>query len=209
MKVFVAVSCLALAGLLYTAPAFGQKVHQRSRHESASDINKLFDPQQAEELLSPGEGSLSGILKLGYKPGLLRKKQIIYADREIVYLFPMTSYTQAWLEKWKDDMTLGMVFLAPEATMYTARTFTDRQGKFQFRGLKPGKYFFHAAVPYAVDGVRREDTGNRKYSINYMAGTATSSPIYKETDVKLDLEQKINVVVEVKAGVPTVLDTDK
>ena len=43
----------------------------------------------------------------------------------------------------------------------------------------------------------------------YWNGTATSSPIYNETAIKMDLEHYVNVVVDVQAGKPTVLDTIK
>ncbi|MGY4515273.1 carboxypeptidase-like regulatory domain-containing protein [Lysobacter sp. HA18] len=204
---------IAVAAALLTMCAVGtasaQRIYSRSRHDTVEHRDGLFDTAEAERLLEPGTGSLSGVLMLASKPGLLARKQVVYADRELVTLFPMTTYLKSWLDKYQTDMVIGMTFMSDDAARYTARVITDKNGRFEIRGLQPGRYLLHASVPYSVDGVRREETGKRQYNIDYWNGTATSSPIYNETAIKMDLEHYVNMVVDVQAGKPTVLDAIK
>lgn len=195
---------VVLVGMTLAVPSTAQQIHQRSRHSTQAPA---FDAKEAEQLLEPGAGSLRGVLKASSKGGLLQRSKSVYADREVVYLLPMTSYLHQFFQQYGRQMDfLNRRRLSPKAKIYTARVFTDRHGAFEFKGLKPGKYFLYATMPYAVDGVIREETGGRRYTIDYLSGTATSSPIYRERDTKIELEHEFNIIVDVHADRPTVLE---
>lgn len=157
-----------------------------------------FDTDEAERLLEPGPSTFKGRLETTFKKGLATKTQHFYGARQQITLLPMTSYLQAWDKKFGKDPLTGVTFIDNYVVPYSARTISDKDGNFEFPGLKPGKYLMLAEIPYKVDGYMRQDTGKIQYDINWAASTITESPIYDTKKAKLDLIHYIYKIIEVK-----------
>lgn len=202
---------MSMALVLLAAPVSAQ-IFQDSRHTAQERrqmldalwerLGREFDAQQAAELLEPGNGSLQGVMGFSERFGLRRRT--VVADREWVELFPMTPYMQQLIEGFGlDKLENGRPQIHVEAAKFSGRVLTDRQGNFQFHGLKPGKYFLVSQVPYKYRTVTEVDTGSRSFSYSAMTGSGTISPIYDEIYGIASDTRWVAQIVEVKDGQAT------
>jgi hypothetical protein len=170
-----------------------------------------FDPAEAEALLAVGDATLIGRPGASRLPPaaagkarLLRPKpERVYSQSEIVYLFPYTAHVRRFVEQYGDNRVRLQLHLTAIGE-YTARTLTDDEGRFRFRGLLPGRYVLMTAVPYEAAVTIREDTGRTRtetsfgYGFGYVSGaTSVTSPIYRYRSATSELEHRIVELVEV------------
>lgn len=173
-------------------------------------LESAFDPAEAAAMLEPGDGSLRGVLGFSQRTGIL-KRTTVTADREWVELFPVTGYMQQMIDTFRlAEPGQGRPHVHTVPAKYSGRVLTDRQGRFEFHGLKPGRYFLVGRVPYTVRTVTQVDTGEREISYSYTpafgSGTGTISPVYrKEYGVASD-ERWVTAIVEVGQGTATIFE---
>lgn len=185
---------LACAMLLATQVASAQ-VRSASRHAAADQaqaersqeqhIMGLYNQQELEASMELGNGSLRGVMGYGIKPGsglarMLSRAATAVADREWVFLLPMTAHVEAWYD------TYGMSFIGyylrklhPDVWKYAGRVRTDREGNFEFAGLKPGRYLVWAEFPVTFETERHVDTGRRSISYSPAFGSGSIDPVYR------------------------------
>ncbi len=206
-----------ISGLLMTMwPLLSHgQVHQDTRHtetdrasaiaSARSRVDALFDPAEAESLLELGSGRIHGVmgfrfsLRQSWKMDQLIPKKLT-ADRELVFLFPMTRYMQAWLDTYGHDSRLAAPGnLSMAAWRYRGQVLTDRDGSFTFNGLKPGRYLIFGSVPYSYNTYQRVDTGVRTFSYSAWMGSGSINPVYKTVSAgKASAVAPILAIIEVK-----------
>jgi hypothetical protein len=167
------------------------------------------DSKEAIALLDIGELTLRGRPRVPEKniPNLEKKENhtndYLYSSEEPVYLFPYTAKLKVLIEKFSHSPTYIDSLLGSSnnfASQYNAVTFTDNEGYFTFRGLKPGFYVLLTAIPYEVSASFREKTGNTQTTISGGWGgafSAVTEPIYRYTNERRQKEQRIFKIVEV------------
>jgi hypothetical protein len=129
----------------------------------------------------------------------------VITKNEVVFLYPYTSTVDAAIRKFGNNPVVIAGHLGDVAP-YKARTFTNDEGYFTFRGLKPGRYLLMTAVPYEVATTQREDTGKTrtKTSFGYNgwfldSANSVSEPIYRYTNSRSEFEHPIVKIVDVRA----------
>jgi hypothetical protein len=180
---------------------------------SAQNINPA-DLAEARAMMEVGEHTLTArpgktrrpIPEAGKKKPKRNATERVYTKDEVVYLFP---YTRA-LEKVVLESRGNPVLIAASlgaAGEVAGRVFTDKNGYFTFRGLKPGRYMVMTAVPYKVATVTAEDTGKTRTTTTFgyngwfiNSANSVTEPVYRYRDTISDFEHRIVKVVEVKAG---------
>ncbi|UXA54404.1 carboxypeptidase-like regulatory domain-containing protein [Xanthomonas prunicola] len=167
-------------------------------------LQARFDTEEAERLLEPGSGSLRGKLEISIKKGMLKKNEKFVAQYQLVTLLPMSSYMRAWEKKYSKDPSLGMIFIDGRVLPFSARAITSADGSYEFRGLKPGRYLMIAKIPYKLDVVIRNETGQTRHDIDWFNNTITSSPIYKSSKARVEQEHNIFTIIEIKDAAETV-----
>jgi hypothetical protein len=177
LTVFVA-SLLAVA---LAAPAWGQGP---ARHiEEKKPLTVRFDAAEAARLMEVGETALTGQAYMLEKGGLLRADTKLHAKNEVVYLFPMNNFLKAWVERYRSTgLANGRYELHPEVAHYAARVITDDEGRFRFRGLKPGEYLLWTVVRFEKDVEFLQSTGRSQtvtWSSYGIVTAAVREPIFR------------------------------
>ena len=131
-------------------------------------------------------------------------ERVITKD-EVVYLYPYTATVDAAIRKFGNNPVVIAGHLG-DVSPFKARTFTNDEGYFTFRGLKPGRYLLMTAVPYEVATTTREDTGKTRTrtSFGYNGwfldnANSVSEPIYRYTNGRSEFEHRIVKIVDVRA----------
>ncbi|MGY1409652.1 MULTISPECIES: hypothetical protein [unclassified Luteimonas] len=191
---YCGVAGLSCVMLLATQVASAQ-VRSASRHaveEQAQAergqeqrIMERYDARELEAMMELGNGSLRGVMGYSIKPGrslarMLSRAATAVADREWVFLLPMTAHVEAWHDAY------GLSFsshhlrkLHPDIWKYAGRVRTDREGNFEFAGLKPGRYLVWAEFPVTFETERHVDTGRRSVSYSPAFGSGSIDPVYR------------------------------
>ncbi|MBS1606805.1 MAG: carboxypeptidase regulatory-like domain-containing protein [Bacteroidetes bacterium] len=124
-----------------------------------------FDSVAARSALAKGSCSIKGVAftkprtPYGFKAPLAPR---IYADRITVLLFPVTPYLLDYLEvkKKENPKRLKFAYIDPVAWRYRYEAITNSVGEFTFPGLKPGKYYLEAILPWNSTGYHDQYTGS-------------------------------------------------
>ncbi|NIJ92633.1 hypothetical protein FHT12_001291 [Xanthomonas campestris] len=201
MKSYIYFSILSLV----TALAFSTSPATAVVLEPApnASLQARFDTEEAERLLEPGSGSLRGKLEMSINKGMLRKKEKFVARYQLVTLLPMSSYMRAWEKKYSKDPWLGMMLIDGRVLPFSARAITSADGSYEFRGLKPGRYLMIAQIPYKMDVIIRNETGQTRHDIDWFNNTITSSPIYKSSKARVEEVHDIFTIIEIKDAAET------
>lgn len=163
--------------------------------------------------MNVGEHILSGRpgktrYEIDEKKRATRKTERIVTKNEVVYLFPHTPAIDAAVRKFGNNPAAIATELGV-AARYKARTFTDDDGFFRFRGLKPGRYLLMTAVPYEAATITADDTGKVRtttffdYNGWFISGaTSVSEPIYRYRNTVSKFDHPIVKVVDVRPDKP-------
>lgn len=164
-------------------------------------------------MLEPGNGSLKGVMRYSQRGGStladrlwnMLDRTTIVADREWVELFPVSGHMEQMIATYDMARADGIrPHVHVEAAKFPARALTDREGDFEFHGLKPGRYFISGRIPFTATTVTRVDTGQRNISYSPMFGTGSVDPVYRNEYGSVADEQWVTAIVEVKPGAATV-----
>lgn len=172
-------------------------------------LQALFDRDELESKLQLGNGSLRGVMAYRERPGvrlakLLSRPATALADREWVFLLPMTRYVQAWLETKGGSLAVpDMESLHPEMWKYAGKVRTDRKGYFEFDGLMPGRYLVFAEFPVSIHQAEQVDTGKRAFTYGYYGAITGTEPVYRQVRKDTTMNLLVEQVVDVKSGVTT------
>lgn len=162
--------------------------------------------------IEAGEHSLTGrpgkTRRVQDEKGRVKRRQTerVLTKNEVVYLYPYTASIEAAFRKFGNNPVLIAGSLG-DAAKYKARTFTDDNGFFTFRALKPGRYLLMTAVPYTVATTTREDTGRTRTRTTFGyngwfldSANSVTEPIYRYTAGRSEFEHPILKVVDVRTG---------
>ncbi|WP_374438683.1 carboxypeptidase-like regulatory domain-containing protein [Inhella sp.] len=198
--------CKTLAiALLLTAslPLAAQDV--RYRQDKLQTVHP-FSMEEASGLMAIGESTLQGQASMTLRKTLLqlRPGTKIYAREQPVYLFPMTKFLRAWVQRHAPNgLRMGMFDLQPELDHVAARTLSDREGRFRFRGLQPGQYLLWAVIPYEVEGWIAQETGEHQITTFSHFGIVTAAvrePVTRSVKQVRELENHVIHVVDIPPG---------
>lgn len=181
----------------------------RAQHAERQRLDALFDQREMEAMMELGNGGLRGVMGYSTKSGrslarMLSRASTAVADREWVFLLPMTPYIEAWYES--NDRSLsshGLKQLNPEVWKYAGRVRTDTAGNFEFSGLKPGRYLVFAEFPVIFETEQHVDTGQRSITYSYAFGTGSIDPVYRKVYGTHQTLLKVGQVVAVREGTTT------
>jgi hypothetical protein len=189
------------------------------QNEQIGRIASLYDKDETARAMELGNGSLRGTMGVSDKLGardllhrLLKGKSVALADREWVFLLPMTPHVEAWFKanneggQRVDGRVVGG--LNPEVWKYMGSARTDSRGNFQFDGLKPGRYLILAHFPVEYTAQRTYATGDSviefSYSPMYGSGGGSIRPVTRTERYQSTEYVWISEEVTVKPGVVTV-----
>lgn len=123
-----------------------------------------FDPAEAKELLEPGSSTIKGVAYTRTKNGFGVTGTKTSIARETVFLLPFTKHLAEW-HKQNSKLLRNkkkQYVLSDECLQYHITTVTDEYGNFEFKNLKPGKYWLQTKyyLTHYYDGV---DVGTKQY----------------------------------------------
>lgn len=169
-----------------------------------------FSMEEALDLMGIGEATLQGQALFKFKKTRLQLVGVkkLYARDQVAYLFPMTKFLKAWVERYAPQgLFYGGFSLQPELDHVAARTITDAEGRFTFRGLKPGQYLLWVVIPYEMERTIAQETGQwatRTYTANVgnfsFVSAAVREPVTRAATQVIQLENHIIHVVNVPEG---------
>lgn len=180
---------------------------QAQRYRSEPLKNSLpFDAQEAADLMAIGPVTVRGQASATFKKGLLSPSVTLQARNQVAFLLPMTRFLKAWVAQYAEQeggLRFAQYFLQPELDDVAARTLTDAEGRFAFRGLRPGQYLLWVAIPYEVDTERQVPTGEsltRTWSSFGIVTAAVREPVTRTERSVTKLENHVIHVITVPEG---------
>lgn len=123
-----------------------KKVFKNSDHETPNLYPSLeFNSEAAKNALEEGNSEIEGFVftinkaYLGATPILTDNKMMKGVK---VFLYPVTPYFDKWYDMKKDKKNKNVhVLMSEEALQNCLISITDHEGRFEFKNLKPGKYY--------------------------------------------------------------------
>ncbi|MCZ4223340.1 hypothetical protein [Pedobacter rhodius] len=161
----------------------------------------VFDKMQAGNMLNSGTSVIKGVVA---------KKQKNLNNTFlgiIVTLFPCTAYFNEWydLQK-KNGKTLAM--MSPEAYSYRVLAkASDEDGSFEFRNLKPGKYYLQTIVQQGKMEKRSREIGTSTtvgYNVHGQQVSSFTEPIYEDFKLFYNTSDLVKKIVEITAEGQTI-----
>ncbi|AXY73554.1 tetratricopeptide repeat protein [Paraflavitalea soli] len=149
-----------------------------------------FDPALAKAALSRGLSTIRG--KACTKVDGL----IFNASGVKVVLYPVTPYLEEWydLREKKEGKKTG-VYMSNEANDYVIEAYADSEGRFEFRGLKPGKYFIQVIHSFNQLKTSRIYTGS---DVSQNGPVRTTTNYYYDQDYTVARAKRLEKFVEIK-----------
>ncbi|AXY74159.1 hypothetical protein D3H65_09310 [Paraflavitalea soli] len=154
-----------------------------------------FNEAEAAKQMEEGTATIAGIAKI-------KKKGRTYFpwQKDQINLFPATAYIMEFAEL-KKKYTKGKKIATITNDAFTYRIegrTTDDRGSFEFRNLKPGKYYIVTWIDYEKQYETKERTGT-DYAFNQYGNMVASYPTYTYYTHKYTVEMEVSGIVEVKA----------
>lgn len=162
-----------------------------------------FNSQQAGEMLNSGTATLHGVVKKKQ-----RNPDNTYLGI-VVTLFPCTPYFEEWyaLQK-KNKKGKSLAMMSPEAYSYRIVTkASDKDGSFEFRNLKPGKYYLQTMVRQGKMKEMLREVGTQTsvgYNVFGQAITSYTRPIYEDFKLFYETNDLVKDFVEITSEGQTV-----
>lgn len=154
-----------------------------------------FNEEETAKQMEEGTAVISGTAKI-------KKKGRIYfpGKKDQINLFPATGYIMEFAElKKKYNKGKKIATMSNEAFTYRIEGRTiDDQGSFEFRDLKPGKYYIVTWIDYEKKASYQVRTGTEN-GFNQYGNLVYSAPIYTNYTYNYSVEMEVSGVVEVKA----------
>lgn len=149
-----------------------------------------FDPALAKAALERGLSTIRGKACTKVDGG------IFYASGVKVVLYPVTPYLQEWydLREKKEGKKTG-VYMSNEANEYSIEATADSEGRFEFRGLKPGKYFIQVIHSFNQLKTARIYTGS---DVSQNGPVRTTTNFYYDQDYTVARSKRLEKFVEIK-----------
>lgn len=126
-----------------------------------------FDKELTKKQLSLGKSTIKGVVfKSTNKMSLVNAKA--YGSYVKVELFPVNDYFMAWYNlREKKENKKTNVYMSEEAYSMRLETTTDEYGRFEFKELKPGKYFIQAIMSVTQSNTRDVVVGTNSYGTQF------------------------------------------
>jgi hypothetical protein len=156
-----------------------------------------FNKEQAKNQLGLGKSTIKGVLyKSTNKLSVLGAKA--YGANLKVDLFPVNDYFTAWhnLRKKKENKKTN-VYMSEEAFSMRIEATTDQYGRFEFKGLKPGKYFIQAIMPVTQAYTRDVVVGTNSYGTQFYEKERYNLTKYHRNEEFVEIKND-GEIVEVK-----------
>lgn len=185
----LAAAFLLSVTLFRSAPVLGQTRVDPTTELEALQPTSPFDPKAAFEALGDGTSSIHGKACSYYDDQRFR------ADFRPVYLLPVTSYLEEWLQLRKARNRAPVAPLSELAFNARIETTTDGEGRFHITHLKPGRYLI--LVPFSFN--------QAKTATEYMGSTtawngpqATQTNYYQQYAYELARNDVLQEIVEIR-----------
>lgn len=156
-----------------------------------------FNRTEADNMLNNGTSSVRGVVAKKK-----RNPDNTYLGI-VVTLFPCTSYFNEWYDLQKNNRKeKRLAMMSPEA--YSFRVLakaSDKDGTFEFRNLKPGKYYLQTMVRQGKMKEMWNQVGTSTsvgYNIHGQAVTSFSKPIYEDFKLFYETNDLIKEFVEIR-----------
>jgi hypothetical protein len=156
-----------------------------------------FNKELANKQLSQGKSTVRGVVfKSTNKMSIVNAKA--YGSNVKVELFPVNDYFMAWYNlREKKENKKTNVFMSDEAYSMRLETTTDEYGRFEFKELKPGKYFIQAIMSVTQSYTRDVVVGSNSYGTQYYQKERYNKTKYHRNEEFIEIT-KDGDIVEVK-----------
>lgn len=142
----------------------------------------MFDSASAKNALTIGSSTIRG-RACTIKDGL-----IFNAANVRISLYPVTPYLEEWKRlRDKEEDRNTAVYLSAEAAKYRIDVVTDSEGKFQFKEMKPGKYFLQGVFSF-----------NQAKSRDVFVGADETTDYYRREDYTIPRSDRLEKTIEIK-----------
>ncbi len=166
-----------------------------------------FDEAAAKVQLEPGtsiiRGTVSAKENKALVPALNISKSHYAYKGTVVTLMPHSAYIDEWLvleKKLRRKATLEKASISAQANSYRILVrVTDDKGSFEFKNLKPGKYFIYADVNFVKAGSSFVQTGTSTTSNAVTGQILDSRPIGYYEPYAVDVSKMVTGIVTVSA----------
>ncbi len=156
-----------------------------------------FDKELAKNQLAVGKSTIKGIVyKSTNKISLVNAKA--YGGNVKVELFPVNEYFMAWYNlREKKENKKTNVYMSEDAYSMRIETTTDEYGRFEFKEMKPGKYFIQAIMSVTRAYTRDVVVGTNSYGTQYYQKERYNKTKYHRNEKFIEIF-KDGDIVEVK-----------
>ncbi len=145
-------------------------------NQSSPDLSAAaFNPADAAYIRTPGSASISGQAAM-IDPNNAGETR--YASGEVVRLIPATAYAQARIahfygaSKFVAADAMPKVTPDPDYVAYTRATKANKEGRFTFDHVAPGRYFLTTQIVWKAKGAAQPQGGAVYQAVTVPTGEA-------------------------------------
>ncbi len=164
-----------------------------------------FDEAAAAAQLEPGNSIIRGTISAKENKALIKALNISKTHRAykgtVVTLMPHSAYIDEWRslhKKLRRKAVLEKAAISAQANSYRILVrVTDDKGSFEFKNLKPGKYFIYADVEFVKTGSAFVQTGTATTSNAVTGQILDSRPIGYYEPFAVDVSKMASAIVTI------------